>query len=102
MRRELPSYFRLNQAIHERFMAASGNQALQSTYRTFTSRIRQQRYSANTLERNRWDHAVREHENKVDALRRRSTQELGDILFMHLINKWLAAQAGSAPSAASS
>jgi DNA-binding GntR family transcriptional regulator len=97
MRRELPGYFRLNQAIHERIMAASGNQALKAAYRSFTSRMRQQRYSANTLERDRWDQAVREHEAMVDALRRRSAQELGDILFLHLINKWRATQALAAP-----
>ena len=92
MRRELPEYFRLNQTIHESIMEAAGNQALQIAYRSFTSRMRQQRYSANTIERDRWDQAMREHEGMVDALRRRAGRELGDILFDHLINKWRATQ----------
>jgi DNA-binding GntR family transcriptional regulator len=97
MRRELPEYFRLNQAIHERIMAAAGNEALQNVYRSFTSRMRQQRYSANTLERERWDQAMREHESMIDALRRRDARDLGDILFNHLINKWQATQKGLLP-----
>jgi DNA-binding GntR family transcriptional regulator len=90
MRRELPEYFRLNQAIHEKLVAASGNDALQATYRTFTARMRQLRYSANVLASDRWGQAMREHENMVDALRRRNGEELATILFEHLLNKWWA------------
>jgi DNA-binding GntR family transcriptional regulator len=90
MRRELPEYFRLNQAIHEKLVAASGNDALRATYRTFTARMRQLRYSANVLASERWGQAMREHENMIDALRRRNGEELATILFEHLLNKWRA------------
>ena len=91
MRRELPGYFRLNQAIHEKIMAASGNHALQTTYAKFTAPMRRLRYSANTLDNSRWGQAMREHEEILDALRRREGAELATILFVHLLNKWRAA-----------
>jgi DNA-binding GntR family transcriptional regulator len=92
IRQELPHYFRLNQAIHESIVAAARNPALQATYASFTSRMRQQRYSANTIQRDRWGQAMREHEAMIDALRRRDGAALGNVLFDHLINKWQAAQ----------
>jgi DNA-binding GntR family transcriptional regulator len=91
MRRELPGYFRLNQMIHEALVTASRNDALQASYRNLTSRLRQLRYSANKIERDRWGQAMREHEQMIDALRRRDGAELGNILFLHLMNKWSAA-----------
>jgi DNA-binding GntR family transcriptional regulator len=91
MRRELPEYFRLNQLIHERIMTAAGNRALGATYRGLTARMRRLRYSANTIRRDRWGQAMREHEQIVDALRRRDGKALAEILHDHLMNKWRAA-----------
>ena len=95
MRRQLPEYFRLNQRIHELIVAASGNEALQATYRTFTARMRQLRYSANALDGERWGQAMREHEGIIDALRRRDADSLAAILFDHLLNKWRATVSAS-------
>ncbi|MDJ1159204.1 GntR family transcriptional regulator [Chelatococcus sp. SYSU_G07232] len=91
MRRELPEYLKLNQAIHAAIVAASNNQALQAAHRSLTARMRQFRYSASTIKRDRWGQAMREHEQMIDALRRRDGRELGDILFEHLLNKLQAA-----------
>jgi DNA-binding GntR family transcriptional regulator len=91
LRRELPAYFRLNQAIHASIVEAAGNEALKATYQSFTARMRQFRYSANSLGRNRWGEAMREHEEMLDALRRRNGDELASILFGHLIRKYEAA-----------
>lgn len=91
MRRELPAYFRLNQAIHLGIVDAARNPALKETYEGFTARMRQFRYSANTIARDRWGEAMREHELMLDALRRRSSEELGSILFDHLLKKFEAA-----------
>ena len=53
---------------------------------------RRVRYSANLDDnRDRWGEAMREHEEILDALRRRAGAELGDILFRHLRNKRRAA-----------
>ena len=91
MRRELPSYFRLNQAIHASIVAAARNDALRSSHNGLTGRMRQFRYSANTIARDRWGEAMREHEDMLDALRRRDANGLATILFEHLMKKFEAA-----------
>ena len=91
MRRELPAYFRLNQAIHAGIVAAARNEILQGSYQGFTARMRQFRYSANTIARDRWGEAMREHEQILDALRQRDGEALASILFDHLIKKYEAA-----------
>lgn len=90
MRRELPEYFRLNQLIHERIVAAADNRALAAAYRGLAARMRRLRYSANTIRRDRWGQAMREHEHILDALRRRDGSELAEIMYDHLMNKWRA------------
>ena len=91
MRRELPGYFRLNQVIHASIVEAARNDALSGTYRGLTARMRQFRYSANTIARDRWGEAMREHEEMLDALRRRDGAGLASILFAHLMKKHQAA-----------
>lgn len=106
LRKDMHNYFRANQAIHQKILAASRNHTLQSTYATLAGRIRRVRYSANfAREKERWGEAMREHELILDALRRRSGTELSEILFHHLRNKRRAAmeppqqQSDTAPSA---
>ena len=50
--------------------------------------MRQFRYSANTIAQDRWGEAMREHEQILDALRRRDGDELAGILFEHLLRKY--------------
>jgi DNA-binding GntR family transcriptional regulator len=87
MRRELPAYFQLNQAIHLSIVSAARNPTLKESYESITARMRQFRYSANTIARDRWGEAMREHEQILDALRRRDKDELASILFDHLLHK---------------
>ena len=91
MRRELPTYFQCNQAIHASIVRAARNEALKSSYQVLTARMRQFRYSANTIARDRWGEAMREHEEMLDALRRRDASGLASILFEHLMRKHEAA-----------
>lgn len=92
LRKDMHNYFRANQAIHQKILAASRNHTLQSTYATLAGRIRRVRYSANfAREKERWGEAMREHELMLDALRRRAGSELSEILFHHLRNKRSAA-----------
>ena len=91
MRRELPQYFHFNQTIHASIVEAARNETLKSTYQGFTTRMRQFRYSANTIARDRWGEAMREHEVMVDALRRRDGDGLAAIMFEHLLRKYEAA-----------
>jgi DNA-binding GntR family transcriptional regulator len=85
-RRDLPTYFDHNQAIHERIIAASGNPVLQEVYVGLNVRIRRARYAANTSEE-RWAAAIREHENILAALRARDANALATILREHLHHK---------------
>lgn len=88
IRGELPAYFRLNQAIHLSIMAAARNPVLSEQYQALAARMRQFRYSANTIARDRWGEAMREHEQILDGLRRRDGDELAAILFEHLLRKY--------------
>jgi DNA-binding GntR family transcriptional regulator len=88
VRRDLDGYFRCNQKIHRRIVEIAANKILTATYFSFGNRIRRVRYIANLdLHHDRWSEAMREHENMLDALRRRAGRELADILFTHLRNK---------------
>jgi DNA-binding GntR family transcriptional regulator len=92
LHRDMHSYFRVNQMIHQKIVEASRNAALKSAYLSFAGRIRRVRYSANfARKRERWGEAMREHETILDALRRRAGDELSNILFRHLRNKRTAA-----------
>lgn len=88
LRRDLTVYFRLNQEIHHRIVAAGRNATLSATYASLSGRLRRVRYAANLdKQRDRWGEAMREHEAILDALSRRDGAELSNILFRHLRNK---------------
>lgn len=83
----LPEYFRANQAIHEAILEAADNETLSAQYRTLASRIRRVRYIAN-MTPERWARAVDEHEQMIEALKRRDGRSLSKILRKHLENKF--------------
>jgi DNA-binding GntR family transcriptional regulator len=85
-RGELAPYYRLNQQIHERVLAAAGNPVLASLYRTLTGRVRRSRYQGR-MSAERWSQAVAEHEGILAALDRRDGQALGHLLKAHLQTK---------------
>jgi DNA-binding GntR family transcriptional regulator len=85
-RRELGDYFRLNQEIHLRLVEASGNEPLATIYRGLNAHVRRARYMAN-LSQERWDTAVKEHGEMMEALARRDGATLQTILRDHLANK---------------
>jgi DNA-binding GntR family transcriptional regulator len=85
-RRELAEYFRLNQQIHLKIVDAGGNAPLAEVYRSLNAHVRRARYMAN-LSHERWDKAVREHEEILDALSRRDGVTLQRMLRDHLANK---------------
>ena len=85
-RGELAPYFRLNQQIHEKILAAAGNDTLSGIYQGLAGRIRRARYLAN-MSQARWAQAVAEHEAILKALVARDGPALGRILKDHLKNK---------------
>ena len=83
---ELAQYFKYNQQIHGRIMDCAGNATLAQTYRGLNAHVKRARYLAN-LSRERWDKAVQEHGEILDALTRRDGARLQVLLRDHLANK---------------
>ncbi len=85
-RGELQAYFALNQQIHEAILLAAANPTLEVQYRSLAGRIRLARFRAN-MTRERWDQAMREHEEMLAALEARDGEGLSAVLNRHLQNK---------------
>lgn len=98
-REDMSGYFKHNQRIHELIMEAASNPTLATTYRSLAIRVRRARYLAN-MSKDRWQQAVNEHEEIMEALEQRDGDRLGAILKRHLENKfatvqqWLQEQSG--------
>lgn len=90
-RGELREYFKLNQRIHERLVELSGNEILIETHKQLGGRIRRHRFVANRSGQ-RWDEAMREHEQMLEALAARDGNRLAELLRLHLDNKLAAAE----------
>ena len=82
-RRDLPAYYRINRAIHDRINRAAGNGLLSQVYSTLNLRIQNLRFRSN-FDQQKWDAAAREHAAMVDALEARDGATLGTILRRHL------------------
>jgi len=84
-RGELKEYFAFNQRIHRKILEAAGNPTLAAIYGVLLGRIRMARYMANLLWE-RWDEAMAEHEQILDALAKRDGVRLSKVLRQHLEN----------------
>ncbi|NQU59838.1 MAG: GntR family transcriptional regulator [Rhodospirillales bacterium] len=84
-RRELNDYFKLNQQIHGKIFKITGNELLSSLYLSLTGRIRLARYRAN-FSYDRWDQAMAEHQDILDALSEHDGPKLAKVLKKHLQN----------------
>ena len=85
-RHDLPGYYRLNHAIHERINAAARNRLLTQVYRQLNRRIQNLRFRSN-FDREKWDRAALEHQLMVDALAARDGARLAALLREHLHRK---------------
>ena len=94
-RGERPEYFKLNQRIHEKIVELSGNAVLVETHQRLGGRIRRHRFAAN-VSPERWDQAIREHEEMLEALAARDGKRLAEVLRRHLDNKRTAAENATA------
>ncbi len=81
--RDLPAYYRINRAIHDRLNAIAGNPILTHTYRTLNTRLHALRFRSN-LNTAKWNQAVAEHRCMIAALAARDGAALRDILIRHL------------------
>jgi DNA-binding GntR family transcriptional regulator len=87
LRGEVTDYFRINQNIHKAIVDAAANPVLSANFASLNSIVRRLRYSANLVHRDRIGDAMREHEQIIDALKRRSADELGLLMFQHMQGK---------------
>ncbi len=89
------AYFRVNQAIHEAIIASAGNRVLSLVYDGLRGRIRPARYMS-SVGRERWDEAVSEHGEMIEALSRRDGVRMREMLQEHLRHKYRALTAAVA------
>ena len=85
-RGDLAGYFKFNQAIHLKLVKYSGNATLFNVYRQLNGNVRRARYMAN-LSKERWDAAVREHDEILAALGARDVKRIKSLLSDHLAHK---------------
>ena len=85
-RDDLGGYFKFNQAIHLKLVKYSGNAMLYNIYRQLNGNVRRARYMAN-LSKERWDAAVREHDEILSALGSRDVKRIKVLLSDHLAHK---------------
>ncbi|KRE13534.1 GntR family transcriptional regulator [Bosea sp. Root381] len=81
--RDRLEYFKLNQAIHSKLVAASGNAALMEMHATLQARIKRLRFVGNEGPV-KWAGAVAEHEAMMAALLKRDSAELSRIIGVHM------------------
>ncbi len=99
-RADLAGYFKFNQAIHLKLVKYSGNAVLFNAYRQMNGNVRRARYMAN-LSRERWDAAVREHDEILAALWGRDVERIKALLSDHLAHKLASVLADLGTSTAS-
>ena len=85
-RRDLSSYYRLNASIHRAINAAAKNPVLSATYEHVNARLQALRFKSNQDD-DKWQSAVQEHAQMIDALQARQPQVLRDVLVRHLEHK---------------
>lgn len=84
--RDLPGYYRLNYLIHDAINKAARNDVLRRTYSTINSRLQALRFRSN-FDRDKWDAAVREHCEMIEALDARDGARLARVLKTHVLAK---------------
>ncbi|KAA0892884.1 GntR family transcriptional regulator [Pusillimonas sp. ANT_WB101] len=84
---DLMSYFQINQQIHQLIVDGAHNEALSRIYRAESLHIRRYRYAGN-IEHARWEQAVTEHEQIIEALCRRDGLLLRELLRAHHSKGW--------------
>jgi DNA-binding GntR family transcriptional regulator len=85
-RRDLPTYYRLNAAIHNAINLAAKNPVLTNTYNQVNARLQALRFRSNR-DVGKWSTAVKEHEQMLAALAARDPVAMREVLLAHLANK---------------
>ena len=85
-RRDLHGYYKINHAIHNWINAVANNAVLTETYLQINARIQSLRFRSN-FNQEKWDAAIKEHDEMVIALEKRDGEKMRAILEQHLLNK---------------
>ncbi|PLZ02886.1 GntR family transcriptional regulator [Burkholderia sp. WAC0059] len=85
-RHDLSGYYARNQEIHDRINEAARNPALRQVYVSINRRLQALRFRSN-FQTAKWDSAIHEHEEMIEALEARDGRRLSAILRRHLIAK---------------
>jgi len=83
---DLSGYYSRNQAIHDKINEAARNTALRQTYVSINRRLMALRFRSN-FQTPKWDSAIRDHEEMIEALETRDGRRMGEILRKHLLSK---------------
>lgn len=85
-RGDLSGYYRLNAVIHAAINAAARNPVLSQHYAAINARVQSLRFRTNQ-DGAKWQRAVLEHEQMVEALAARDAAALRQVLVQHLQHK---------------
>jgi DNA-binding GntR family transcriptional regulator len=85
-RHDLPAYYPLNHSIHDRINAAARNAVLTATYLQINARVQNIRFRSN-FDQDKWNLAVKEHCEMLEALEKRDGDRLQAVLQRHLYHK---------------
>ena len=83
---DLPGYYAKNHEIHHRINRMARNSALRQIYINTNHRLQALRFRSN-LEPSKWEQAVQEHVEMIEALESRDGKRLASILRAHLLTK---------------
>jgi DNA-binding GntR family transcriptional regulator len=85
-RRDLSGYYRLNAQIHAALSTAAGNPVLAATFRQVNARVQSLHFRTNQNEA-KWQRAVAEHTQMLQALDARDGPALRALMKLHLEHK---------------
>lgn len=88
LRRDRQNYFRLNQDIHNRIVALSGNASLIEMHANLSRQLYRVRYLSNEKS-DKWQVAMGEHEAIMAAFAERDADRVGRELRHHLGKTWM-------------
>ncbi|MDB5821731.1 MAG: gntR [Herminiimonas sp.] len=83
---DLSGYYARNQEIHNAINAAAKNSVLTQTYLAVNRRLKALRFKSN-FQAEKWERAVQEHEEMIEALEARDGKRLAGVLRGHLLRK---------------
>lgn len=85
-RRDLSSYYQLNLRIHHLINQAANNPVLSRLFTQVNARIEALRFRSNQ-DGVKWEKAVEEHQEMLDALKARDGKRMRKIMMQHVMNK---------------